>query len=34
MVEMNYSGGAAKAQATADYWEVDQKAKSPTVNIS
>lgn len=34
MVEMNYAGGAAKAQATADYWEVDQKAKSPIVDIS
>jgi hypothetical protein len=34
MVEMNYSGGPAKAHATADYWEVDQTVKSPTVNIS
>jgi hypothetical protein len=34
MVEMNYSGGKAKAHATADYWEVDQSVKSPTINIS
>lgn len=34
MVEMNYPGGAAKAHATADYWEVDQRVKSPTVDLS
>jgi hypothetical protein len=33
MVEMNYAGGPAKAHATAEYWEVDQSVKSPSVNV-
>lgn len=34
MVEKNYSSGPAEVHATADFWEVDQRVKSPTVNIS
>jgi hypothetical protein len=34
IVEMNYSGGTAQAHAKAAYWEVDQNAASPTVDIS
>jgi hypothetical protein len=34
MVEMNYSGGPANVHATADYWEVDQRVKSPIVTIT
>lgn len=34
MFEINYSGGPAKAHATADYFEVDKTAKSPKTNIS
>ncbi len=33
MVEKNYSGGTAGVHATADYWEVDQRVKSPTINV-
>lgn len=34
MVVMPYGGGPAEVHATADYWEVDQRVKSPTVNVS
>jgi hypothetical protein len=34
MFEMNYSSGPAQAHATAEYWEVDQRVKSPPINIS
>ena len=34
MIKENYSGGTAVARATADYWEVDEMVKSPTVDIS
>jgi hypothetical protein len=34
MFEMNYSGGPAKAHATADYFEVDHTVKSPKINVS
>ena len=34
MFEMNYSSGPAKVHATAEYWLVDQKVKSPVVNVT
>jgi hypothetical protein len=34
MFTMNYSSGSAEAHATADYWEVDKRVKSPTVAVS
>jgi hypothetical protein len=34
MFTMNYSSGPASVHATADYWEVDKKVKSPAVTVS
>ena len=34
MVKAPYSGGAGTAHAMADYWEVDERVKSPMINIS
>ena len=34
MVQKDYSSGSAQVHATADYWEVDQSVKSPTITVS